>query len=199
MNVQNAEGNRVTFDAAGPLDVDHGDVLVEAALADVGVVQVLDFMIDDHLRAGRLVEVLAESAAPGPTLHAVHPKRPLPRVVRSSSSSWRSAPPRRGLMHRGRSDERLSSSTTLFRLLRRVRRNRETEGAPDADPTLCPDPTAVAFDDALGDEEPQPDAAGPVRLALPVPIEEVGHLICRYSRTVVGHGEANVAGPRPRT
>ena len=69
-----------TIDVTGALDVDHGDVLVEAVLADVGIAQVLDFMVEDDLRAGRLVEVLASLAAPGPTVHAVHPRRPLPRV-----------------------------------------------------------------------------------------------------------------------
>lgn len=69
-----------TIDVAGALDVDHGDVLVDAVLADVGIAQVLDFMVEDDLRAGRLVEVLASVAAPGPTVHAVHPRRPLPRV-----------------------------------------------------------------------------------------------------------------------
>jgi len=69
-----------TLVVTGPLDIDHGDVLVDAALADVGIAQVLDFMVEDHLRDGRLVEMLADSAAPGPTVHAVHPRRPLPRV-----------------------------------------------------------------------------------------------------------------------
>jgi len=68
------------LEVSGALDVDHGDVLVDAALADVGIAQVLDFMVEEHLRAGRLVEVLADVAAPGPTVHAVHPRRPLPRV-----------------------------------------------------------------------------------------------------------------------
>ena len=69
-----------TIDVGGTLDVDHGDVLVDAVLADVGIAQVLDFMVEDELRAGRLVEVLVQMAAPGPTVHAVHPRRPLPRV-----------------------------------------------------------------------------------------------------------------------
>jgi LysR family transcriptional regulator, regulator for bpeEF and oprC len=62
------------------LDVDHGDVLVDAALAGVGIAQVLDFMVQEHVAAGRLVEVLADAAEAGPVLHAVHPRKPLPRV-----------------------------------------------------------------------------------------------------------------------
>jgi DNA-binding transcriptional LysR family regulator len=69
-----------TLEVTGALEVGHGDVLVDAALAELGIAQVLDFMVEDHLRAGRLVEVLEAAAAPGPTLHAVHPRRPLPRV-----------------------------------------------------------------------------------------------------------------------
>jgi LysR family transcriptional regulator, regulator for bpeEF and oprC len=75
-----AEDATVTLEVPSALDVDHGHVLVAAALADVGIAQVLDFMVEDDLRAGRLVEVLADLAAPGPILHAVHPRRPLPRV-----------------------------------------------------------------------------------------------------------------------
>jgi DNA-binding transcriptional LysR family regulator len=70
------------FEPKGPLDVDAGDALVAAALADVGVAQVLDFMVDDDLRAGRLVEVLANERSRGPAVQAVHPsgRRALPRV-----------------------------------------------------------------------------------------------------------------------
>jgi DNA-binding transcriptional LysR family regulator len=69
-----------SLEVTSALDVDHGDVLVDAALADVGIAQVLYFMVEEHVRAGRLLEVLANAAAPGPTVHAVHPRRPLPRV-----------------------------------------------------------------------------------------------------------------------
>lgn len=56
----------------GPVLLDHGPSLVDAARSGVGIVQVLDFMIDDaDLRAGRLVEVLADAQAPGPIIHAV--------------------------------------------------------------------------------------------------------------------------------
>ncbi len=59
------------IDTSGPLFVDHGDLLVEAALAGVGVAQVLDFMVDDAIREGRLIEVLREHAVAGPPIHAV--------------------------------------------------------------------------------------------------------------------------------
>jgi LysR family transcriptional regulator, regulator for bpeEF and oprC len=69
-------------DTKGPLFVDNGDMLVHAALAGVGIAQVLDFMVDDALREGRLIEVLREHAVAGPTVHAVCASRRknVPRV-----------------------------------------------------------------------------------------------------------------------
>ena len=51
--------------------VDHGPTLVDAALAGLGVAQAFDYMVEAELRDGRLVELLAESAGPGPDIHAV--------------------------------------------------------------------------------------------------------------------------------
>ncbi|GAB4564961.1 MAG: LysR family transcriptional regulator [Haliangiales bacterium] len=53
------------------LVMDQGDLLLEAAIAGVGICQVLDFMIGDAVRAGRVVEILRDVAAPGPDIHAV--------------------------------------------------------------------------------------------------------------------------------
>lgn len=58
-------------ETAGPLFIDNGDLLVEAALAGVGIAQVLDFMVEDALREGRLIEILREHAVAGPPIHAV--------------------------------------------------------------------------------------------------------------------------------
>lgn len=55
----------------GPLVVDRGDLLVDAALAGIGVAQVFDFMAREHLAAGRLEEILAERSTEGPTIYAV--------------------------------------------------------------------------------------------------------------------------------
>ncbi len=70
------------LETTGPLFVDQGEMLVQAALAGVGVAQVLDFMVDDALREGRLIEVLREHATAGPTIHAVCASRRknVPRV-----------------------------------------------------------------------------------------------------------------------
>lgn len=55
----------------GPVTVDHGDALMPLACQGLGVVQVLDFMVADHVRSGALVEVLLEYQAPGPPLHVL--------------------------------------------------------------------------------------------------------------------------------
>jgi len=51
--------------------IDHGELLVEAAVSGLGICQAFDFMVTEHLRAGRLVEVLAPYAAEGPPIRAL--------------------------------------------------------------------------------------------------------------------------------
>lgn len=69
-------------DARGSVDIDLGDGVVDAAIADIGVARVLDFMAEAALRDGRLVEILPDERVPGPRVHAVHPsgRRASPRV-----------------------------------------------------------------------------------------------------------------------
>lgn len=55
----------------GRLVVDQGELLLDAALAGLGVAQLMDFMLTTQLHEGRLVEVLADHAASGPPIHAV--------------------------------------------------------------------------------------------------------------------------------
>lgn len=64
-------GRNVTLPVAGPLVVDHGSYLVGAAQAGMGICQVLDFMVDGAIRDGSLSEVLADVAAPGPSIYAL--------------------------------------------------------------------------------------------------------------------------------
>lgn len=56
---------------SGPFDTDDGDQLVDAAIAGAGIAQVLDFMVAEPIREGRLVPVLDGFTAPGPPVHAV--------------------------------------------------------------------------------------------------------------------------------
>jgi len=64
-------GGATSVATHGRFVVDQGDLLVDGALAGLGISQVLDFMAEPHLRAGRLVEVLHPHAAAGPAIHAV--------------------------------------------------------------------------------------------------------------------------------
>lgn len=67
-----AEGGRSFVQpVAGNLLVDHGDSLVQAAESGLGVCQVLDFMVADKIRTGRLVEVLGAFVAQGPRVYAL--------------------------------------------------------------------------------------------------------------------------------
>lgn len=55
------------------LVVDHGPTLISAALAGLGVTQGFDFMVGEHVRAGRLIDLGADFSAPGPDVFAVCP------------------------------------------------------------------------------------------------------------------------------
>jgi len=66
-----ASGRPFTTRIAGRLLVDHGEHLLEAVAAGLGLCQVFDFMVGESLRAGRLVEVLGTWAAPGPDIAAL--------------------------------------------------------------------------------------------------------------------------------
>ena len=51
--------------------LDHGPTLLDGALSGLGIAQVFDFMVDEPLRDGRLVELFAPLRADGPDVHAV--------------------------------------------------------------------------------------------------------------------------------
>ena len=54
----------------GPLVADSGEQVVHAALAGVGVAHVLDFMVADAVREGKLVPILDHLSTLGPTIWA---------------------------------------------------------------------------------------------------------------------------------
>lgn len=56
----------------GPLLVDHGPTLVDAALAGLGAAQVLDFMVADLVAQSRLIPVLDTYSSEGPGIYAVY-------------------------------------------------------------------------------------------------------------------------------
>jgi LysR family transcriptional regulator for bpeEF and oprC len=78
------DGELVAISPTGAFTADHGDALVGAALAGVGIVQAQDLMVGNHIESGALVEILAEYEAPGPTIHAVSsPARKLLPKIRA--------------------------------------------------------------------------------------------------------------------
>ncbi len=64
-------GREGTLAVDGPLTSDHGEQLVDAAVAGLGVAQAMSFMVHEPLRDGRLVQVLDGFEAEAPTVHAV--------------------------------------------------------------------------------------------------------------------------------
>ncbi len=64
------------------LRLDQGELLVDGAVAGVGIAQVFDFLVAGALAKGELVEVLPGRLPPGPSVHAVvtSGRRRLPRV-----------------------------------------------------------------------------------------------------------------------
>lgn len=64
-------GAREKVKTTGNLDLDQGELLLEAAASGLGVCQALHFMVESYVRAGTLVEILREHAAPGPAIHAL--------------------------------------------------------------------------------------------------------------------------------
>jgi LysR family transcriptional regulator for bpeEF and oprC len=64
-------GRSIASRLKGNLLIDHGTWLLSAAESGLGICQALDFMVEEPLREGRLVEVLTSFSAPGPRIHAL--------------------------------------------------------------------------------------------------------------------------------
>jgi LysR family transcriptional regulator, regulator for bpeEF and oprC len=60
-----------SLDVAAALRLDHGPSLLDAARAGLGIVQVMDLMGAQDVRAGRLIPILQDVAAQGPQLSAL--------------------------------------------------------------------------------------------------------------------------------
>jgi len=54
------------------LTVDDGEALVTGALHSVGLIMIVDYLVEDHIRAGRLVRVLREFEMPPVPVSVVH-------------------------------------------------------------------------------------------------------------------------------
>ncbi|MFO0551319.1 MAG: LysR family transcriptional regulator [Polyangiaceae bacterium] len=53
------------------LSLDYAPAVIDAALAGLGLTQAFDFMVEEHLRTGKLAPVFADDVADGPPVHAV--------------------------------------------------------------------------------------------------------------------------------
>jgi LysR family transcriptional regulator, regulator for bpeEF and oprC len=75
-------GEPLPLKTPSALEVDQGELLLEAAARGMGVCQVLDFTAHDFMRDAQLVEILAGYAAEGPAVYALclPGGRALPRV-----------------------------------------------------------------------------------------------------------------------
>jgi DNA-binding transcriptional LysR family regulator len=101
-------GKAAACDVTGTLSIDQGEMLLDAASSGLGLCQVLDFMAAPPLREGRVVEILGEFAAPGPSIYALFlPERRVVPKVRafvehleahfSDDEAKRAGPPRLSL------------------------------------------------------------------------------------------------------
>jgi DNA-binding transcriptional LysR family regulator len=73
---RNADGNEVLhFKPAGPLDCSDGQVLHDWCLRGLGIAWRSTWEVESEISAGRLVQVLAEFAAPANGIYAVFPQR----------------------------------------------------------------------------------------------------------------------------
>ncbi|WP_264970890.1 substrate binding domain-containing protein [Klebsiella variicola] len=67
-------GEQQAFDIKGNLVVDTADVLLEAALSGMGVVQIMDFAVGKYLENGKLVELLHEYSEASIPLSLIYAK-----------------------------------------------------------------------------------------------------------------------------
>ncbi len=66
------QGNGIrTLTPGGGAQFNNGELLVEVAQADGGIVQVFDYMVRDELQNGNLIRLFADQEVDGPVVHAV--------------------------------------------------------------------------------------------------------------------------------
>ena len=69
------DGQNTTVRVGGNLIADNGEVLLDAALAGLGVIMLPTFLASDSLRTGKLVPILSDYTADPVWIHAVLPHR----------------------------------------------------------------------------------------------------------------------------
>ncbi|HWK35754.1 LysR family transcriptional regulator [Sphingomonas sp.] len=68
-----ADGEEAAVRPSGPLITDNGDVMLPTLRAGLGIARLPDFIVDEDLAAGTLVEILPEWATLGIALHLLTP------------------------------------------------------------------------------------------------------------------------------
>jgi DNA-binding transcriptional LysR family regulator len=68
------DGVSRTIEVRGPLRVNNGEVIRDAAVAGLGIARLPEFIVADALASGKLVEVLGDFVSPPLTLYAVYPQ-----------------------------------------------------------------------------------------------------------------------------
>lgn len=69
-------GRRQEMSIRGRLALNHSEAILDAALAGHGIALLADWLVAEHLRAGRLTRVLPEARTQGFPIHAIWPKTP---------------------------------------------------------------------------------------------------------------------------
>ena len=69
---ESARASAQALEVRGTLTCDHGEALIDAALRGLGLFQAHDYAVAEQLARGELVEVLADHAAPGPSLSLLY-------------------------------------------------------------------------------------------------------------------------------
>ncbi len=77
MRFRHHSGEEVTVRPSGPLTTDHGEAMLPALRAGLGIARLPAFFVDTDLAAGRLVPILTEWTAPPIALHLLTPPSPL--------------------------------------------------------------------------------------------------------------------------
>lgn len=72
---QFSKGTKALVAVSGPLVLDDPRLMLQAALADVGIAFAIEEEVAEHLAAGRLERVLADWCAPFPGFHLYYPNR----------------------------------------------------------------------------------------------------------------------------
>ena len=81
-------GTSISFDAQGPMTLDNTNLMVEAALAGIGIAWVPEYHVVDHLVAGRLVHLLPEWSPSFPGLVL----QPAPLIQQESTARLLAGP-----------------------------------------------------------------------------------------------------------